>query len=70
MTPQGEADFKATWPLYASAIARALAPLNENEAQQLAELLDRVRVGEKSGSCPTKMNALIRKDDDLSRLKR
>lgn len=52
LTPQGEAAFQATWPLYARAIARALAPLSKSEAQHLAELLDRVRAGEKSGSCP------------------
>ena len=52
LTPQGEAAFRETWPLYARAIARALEPLSEAEAQQLAEMLDRVRAGEKSESCP------------------
>lgn len=52
LTPQGQSAFQATWPLYARAIAGALAPLSENEAGQLADLLDRVRAGEKSGACP------------------
>ena len=52
MTPQGEAAFKATWPLYARAIAQALAPLSEAEAGQLASWLDRVRMGEtEQGGC-------------------
>ena len=52
LTPQGEAAFRASWPLYARAIARALTPLSQTEAQQLADWLDRVRAGEKSGACP------------------
>lgn len=52
LTPQGEAAFQATWPLYARAIAGALTPLTNVEAQQLADLLDRVRAGETSGACP------------------
>ena len=46
MTPDGEAAFKATWPLYARAIAGALAPLSDAEAQQMADWLDRARAGE------------------------
>ena len=45
LTAEGEAAFRATWPLYARAIATATAPLSESEAQQLADLLDRVRAG-------------------------
>ncbi len=45
LTPAGEAAFAATWPLYARAIAQALAPLGETEAQQLADWLDRARLG-------------------------
>ena len=46
LTPQGETAFRQTWPLYARAIAQTLAPLSETEAQQLAELLDRLRLGD------------------------
>lgn len=49
LTPQGAAAFQATWPLYARAIASALAPLNDGEAQQLADWLDRVRMGTRAG---------------------
>lgn len=52
LTSQGEAAFRETWPFYARAIARALAPLSEDEARQLTEMLDRVRAGEKAGTCP------------------
>ena len=45
LTAEGEAAFKATWPLYARAIAQALAPLSDAEAQQLADWLDRTRDG-------------------------
>ncbi len=47
LTPQGQAAFRQTWPLYARAIAQTLAPLSDEEAQQLADLLDRVRIGDK-----------------------
>ena len=43
LTPQGQTAFQATWPLYARAIAQNLAPLSDEEARQLADLLDRVR---------------------------
>ena len=45
LTSAGEEAFRTTWPLYARAIASVLAPLSQNEAQQLAELLDRARNG-------------------------
>ena len=48
LTPDGEAAFRATWPLYARAIANVLAPLSDAEARQLAELLDKARLGEDS----------------------
>ncbi len=48
LTPAGEAAFKATWPLYARAIALALAPLSDGEAQQMADWLDRARASEDS----------------------
>lgn len=53
LTPAGEAAFRATWPLYARALAKVLAPISDAEAQQLADLLDRARneaTGE-SGGC-------------------
>lgn len=43
LTPSGETAFRASWPLYARAIARVLAPLTDEEATQLASWLDRVR---------------------------
>lgn len=43
LMPAGESAFRATWPLYARAIARVLAPISDAEAQQLADLLDRAR---------------------------
>lgn len=53
LTPEGESAFRATWPLYARALAKVLAPISDAEAQMLADVLDRARneASDESGGC-------------------